>query len=112
MVQRRHNSASKHHALVTPITAELQPLLPRGAYRAGLAWPARFPHWLLSSLLNRENARESLRWLEILPTDLASRKCLSVYVRIRVAIIELSDRVIKAVNSPSVRDQVYRSQGA
>jgi hypothetical protein len=54
--------ASNHHALVTPITAELQPLLPPGSYEAGHGRPARIPHWLLSSLLDRGNARESLRW--------------------------------------------------
>ena len=35
--------AGNHHALVTPITAELQPLLPPGSYRAGHGRPARMP---------------------------------------------------------------------
>jgi hypothetical protein len=56
------SSASNHNVLITPITAELQPLLPLGSDWAGHGRPARIPHWFLSSLLNRENARESLRW--------------------------------------------------
>jgi hypothetical protein len=54
------SSASNHNVLVTLITAELQPLLPLGSYRAGHGRPARIPPWLLSSLPNRGNPRESL----------------------------------------------------
>jgi hypothetical protein len=52
--------ASNHHALVTPITAELQSLLLLGSYQAGHGRPARIPHWLLSSLLNCGNARRAI----------------------------------------------------
>ena len=55
-------SAGNHHALVIPITAESQPLLPLGSYRAAYGRPARIPHWLLSALLNRGNTRDSFIW--------------------------------------------------
>ena len=61
-VQAQVASASNHHALVISITAETQPLLPLGSYRAKHGRPARIPHWLLSSLLNRGKARDSFIW--------------------------------------------------
>ena len=54
-------SANHPHVLVTPIAAELQPLLPPGSYQAGHSRPARISYWLLSSLPNRGDARKSLR---------------------------------------------------
>ena len=101
--------ASNHHALVTPITAELQPLLPPGSYQAGHGRPARIPPWLLSSLLNCRNAREILHWREIRPADLAigeiarprvwrSYPIVCVDVGVRVPIQELSDRIGKGGN--------------
>jgi len=60
--QAQVDIVSSRHALVTPITAALQALLPLGSFRADHGRPARIPHWFLSSLLHRGNARESLTW--------------------------------------------------
>jgi len=94
-------SAGNNHALVTPVTAEPLPLLPLGSYRASHERPARMPRWLLSSLLNHGNARESLRWSFILPADLATTVGYSMDVTVRVPSSDLIDRLAKG-GSPLV----------
>jgi hypothetical protein len=87
--------------------AELQP----ASNRAGLPRPARIPPWFLSSLLNRRNARASLR--EILAADLATGVGRSMYVGVRVPTNEGSDRIGKGVNPlRRLGGQVGCGQGA
>ena len=67
-------------ALVTPLTAELPSLLPRGSYRAGHGRPARIRHWPLSSLPEPQECKEELA-LVIDPAHGSRHQGIAEYVR-------------------------------